>query len=1221
MVADDDAPFFPIDDGAPEGDSAEDAATPNPSQGSPSAIQPAAHSSASMGAQTGPQNDGPTPAEGGTASAPAGLINAVENRPAGQHPGQSHGYGGHGPSHGYGQHGRNNRQQRHATHYPPNHTGNIPTLEHRCVRQFARIALGRGREYFRNGRVNEPIWSTENDKICNVQINGTGGAYQLSFDFSKVSEDRSLPVTCDCPAYVRGVLCKHIWAAILQIDKSNPPGPECRIPESPALKLIHSQPRPMQQRQQHENQPRPEGGGHPHQHRRQDRPTIAPAIKIDPHSWSHRLAVLQGTAEANPNPRNASARSHAYFVVSAPESLAKGRLIVDLWIRNRMISGEFGPLMASRVMGQDFHQFEDSRDRDILRLLTKSCEPKTFSPFGRSSGKMTSRFTVDPLFESHLLNSLATSGRLFLSRSPNGSPDSAERPIRMDRGKAWDLTLKVETAGLDYYRLDGQLRRDHESRTLTDAILILKSGFLVFEDRIAKFAESRHAQWAAGLKEAGEFLIPRADGDGFLAKVLTDPSAPKIIWPDEMGWSLTTLEPKPKGVFRPLGNDPSTGRMTLTVSFDYAGREIPLSETKTSLVDVASKRVLQRNRDFEEQTLLKALEILRDPQGTGTVPTGDMHRAANELVAAGWTVYVENQKLVAASDFSFNVSSNTDWFDLKLEASFGGAEMKYQDLLKALENKSGMVQLSDGSLGMLPKDFLERFAQVSQFGQATGDGSVRFAKSQGLMLNAAIGEGVPVTADSSFMTFREKIRQFEGVKTADAPEGFNGKLREYQREGLTWLKFLEEFEAGGILADDMGLGKTIQILAFLQSRARKNKMPSLVVTPKSLAFNWIDEAAKFVPHLKLVRYSGAGRKQRLSDLQKSDLVVTTYGAVRTDIEKLEGVEFDIAIIDEAQAIKNPKAQSTQAVKRLRAQNRLALTGTPIENSINDLLSILEFTNPGLINQKELKADLQATLARMLKPFMLRRTKEKVLTELPDKSEQVLYCEMSVEEKEFYNAIRDRYRASIAEKVARSGIGRNKLHVLEALLRLRQAASHPGLIDPEKIKEPSAKLQQLLNHVQEVTQENHKCLIFSQFTSLLAIVRPMLDEAGIKYEYLDGQTEDRKSPVERFQTDPDCKVFLISLKAGGTGLNLTAADYVFILDPWWNPAVEAQAIGRAHRMGQTQKVIAYRMIAQGTVEEKILELQKTKKDLAESIVSEDQDFLKKLTKEDLEMILA
>jgi len=625
---------------------------------------------------------------------------------------------------------------------------------------------------------------------------------------------------------------------------------------------------------------------------------------------------------------------------------------------------------------------------------------------------------------------------------------------------------------------------------------------------------------------------------------------------------------------------------------------------------------------------MRALEILQDPQGTGSVPVSDLHRAANDLCRAGWIIHFENQKLRIADNFTMDVSSSTDWFDLKMGASFGDLEVEQSELLAALESGSGLVKLSDGSLGMLPPEWLAQYAPVAQLGtrfaETTEDGGLRFTRSQGLMLNAVLTDDPRLTVDAGFLSFRERVRKFEGVQTAKAPVGFEGTLRDYQKEGLTWLGFLEEFETGGILADDMGLGKTIQILAFLLGRSKKSKQPCLVVAPKSLTFNWIDEAAKFAPSLKVIRYSGPGRAEMLSAIPDADLVVTTYGTLRTDIAKLKEIEFDVAIVDEAQAIKNSKSLGALACKKLRARHRLALTGTPIENSIKDLLSILEFTNPGLLSfspQKDMALDTQSMLSKTLKPFMLRRTKEKVLTELPEKSEQVLFCEMSPTERKFYNTIRDKYRASITEKIDSGGLGKSKLHVLEALLRLRQAACHQGLVDPRRKSEPSAKLQLLLNHIEEVTQEGHKALVFSQFTSLLALVRTDLDAKGITYEYLDGQTMDRKTPVERFQTDPKSKVFLISLKAGGTGLNLTAADYVFILDPWWNPAVEAQAIGRAHRMGQSQKVFAYRMIARGTVEEKILDLQKTKKDLAESIISEDQDFMKKISREDLEQLLS
>lgn len=993
----------------------------------------------------------------------------------------------------------------------------------------------------------------------------------MSFDFSRVAEANELQAFCECPAFERGPLCKHLWAAVLQTERS---GPKENIPPSESLKILRG------------NFSGPKARG-----------PVAP--------WLGRLNKLQGKVAQEDI--GTLIGPSASFVIQANDTAASGKLVMDLWVRSRSPRGDLGPLRPQRMSRDGLSEYGEVLDQEILSTLLKTSQPNT--------GKSTTRFTLDSVIEGHVVPLLANAGKLFLSRSTHGSPDSAERPLRLDRGAPWNLELRLSVDGPEYYILEGRLRRADETRSLSAPVAVLRGGFLLFEDKIGRFADPAHAPWAIGLR-GPEFLVPKQQGDDFLTKILLDPNSPPISWPENLGWSIKTIEPKPKGVFRPLGNNPSLGRMTLTVSFDYDGHEIPLSDLEPSFVVGSKKTVYKRNEEFEEKTLVDALRILRDPQGTGSVQTNDLTRAAGEFVQNGWTIFIENKKLLEPRDFSLNVSSNTDWFDLDVEIDFGDLTISRADLLAALQAKQGVVRLSDGSLGILPTEWASQYSNLSQFGEMTKDGNIRFNKSQGLMLNAMLGESTHVRADSDFQTFRNKIAKFDGMTTVDAPVGFKGDLRNYQKEGLTWLQFLGEFETGGILADDMGLGKTIQVLAFLLSR--KSKKPHLVVTPKSLAFNWYDEAKKFAPSLKVIRYAGAGRNKEA--LEDADVVVTTYGTLRADIEKLQNVQFDCAIVDEAQAIKNAKSQAAVATKQINASLRIALTGTPIENSINDLLSILEYTNPGLLGSAEMAGDKQAALAKVLKPFMLRRTKEKVLTELPDRSEQVLYCEMSATERQFYVAIREKFKASLTEKIAGEGLGKSKLHVLEALLRLRQAASHSGLVDPKRVNEPSAKIEQLIQHMQEVISEGHKVLVFSQFTSLLALVKTRLDDEGINYEYLDGQTDDRKTPVDRFQTDPDISAFLISLKAGGTGLNLTAADYVFILDPWWNPAVEAQAIGRAHRMGQTNKVIAYRMIARGTVEEKILDLQKTKKDLAESIVSEDGDFMKKLTKEDLEMLL-
>ena len=1024
-----------------------------------------------------------------------------------------------------------------------------------------------------------------------LTVVGQGERYAIWVDFSKASAAGTIEVRCTCPYFETAGLCKHLWASIIKLERS---GLSARVPGTGHLRLLRDGGRPANSVS---NGPRPVFG------------PIVPqgAGAATNGSWIERLDQIQGKSGRSVNAGNMSAA----FVINAIEMATTGKLVLDFWSRRRGMGSDAGPLRPDRAPDRDLQLLADPRDQEVVALLTRTSDPKMVTSFGRSC----TRFTVDPFVESRILTTLTGSGNVFLSRSPNGSPDNADRPLRMDRGKPWDMELEVQDAGARY-RLSGVLKRDQETRTIGEPIGVLSSGLLIFGDQIGRLAEPRHAKWIKNLRQ-GEFFVPREQVDAFVKRIFTDADAPTVNWPEGLAWVRSVIEPVPQGVFLPLGNDPSTGRMTLTVSFDYAGHGVALSDSSKSVVDVENRKVYIRNSDFEEAALTQALEILRE--SSGAVPMNDLQRSATELSQNGWRVMIEGQRVILAEDLSLNVSSSTDWFDVSLSASFAGNPFRKEEILALLESKNTTVRLKDGSIGFLPEEWIARYSTLKGLGEQSEPGLLRFKKSQGLLLNAALGDDDDVRGDKGFESFRTRILKYDLTKTVKAPVGFKGKLRNYQKEGLTWLTFLKDFESGGVLADDMGLGKTIQVLAFLLSRKKESKLPSLVVASKSLVFNWMDEAEKFAPTLKVVRYVGEGRKKITQEIGDADLVVTTYGTLRADIEKLRTQEFDVAIIDEAQFIKNPKSQAAVACKQLRAKHRIALTGTPIENSIQDLLSILEFTNPGLLTfpaGADAPKDVESALARLLRPFMLRRTKEAVLTELPEKSEQVLFCEMSADEAEYYSVIRERYRESIEQSVEKNGLAKSKLHVLEALLRLRQAACHAGLIDEAKRDVPSAKLELLLTQLKEVIAEGHKAIVFSQFTSLLSIVKSSLEAEGIAYEYLDGQTVDRKSPVDRFQSEDGAPVFVVSLKAGGTGLNLTLADYVFILDPWWNPAVEAQAIGRAHRMGQKNTVFAYRLVARGTVEEKILELQKKKKGIAESIVSEDTDFMKKLSKEDL-----
>jgi SNF2 family DNA or RNA helicase len=603
------------------------------------------------------------------------------------------------------------------------------------------------------------------------------------------------------------------------------------------------------------------------------------------------------------------------------------------------------------------------------------------------------------------------------------------------------------------------------------------------------------------------------------------------------------------------------------------------------------------------------------------------------LVAEGWQVEADGRAYRTPTAMDARVRSGIDWFDLEGGISFGEHETPLPVALAALAKGERTVRLDDGSEGLLPTEWLQRFAPLAELA-GEDDGRLRFRRGQAALLDALLAERPEVRLDAKFRRMRDRLRGFERVRPTAAPRGFRGKLRPYQKEGLGWMTFLRGLELGGCLADDMGLGKTVQVLALLERRRQEREGPSLVVVPRSLVLNWRNEAARFTPLLRVRDFTGPGRHAEPLDSGAYDLLLTTYGTLRRDAPELAQVPFDYAILDEAQAIKNAASASAKAARLLDARHRLALSGTPIENHLGELWSLFDFLNPGMLGSRKAFAAIRpsaedgrrghaadAVLARALRPLLLRRTKEKVAPELPARTEQTIFVELEGEQRKTYEALRERYARELLERVASSGISRSRMHILEGLLRLRQAALHPALLDPTRARAKSAKLPMLLETLDEVVAEGHRALVFSQFTSFLALVRDGLERAGIAYEYIDGKTRDRQARVDRFQQSTGCPVFLISLRAGGHGLNLTAADYVFLMDPWWNPAVEAQAIDRTHRIGQTKPVVAMRLIAKDTVEEKVLTLQRTKRELADAVLGEDAGLLSRITRQDLELLLS
>ena len=575
------------------------------------------------------------------------------------------------------------------------------------------------------------------------------------------------------------------------------------------------------------------------------------------------------------------------------------------------------------------------------------------------------------------------------------------------------------------------------------------------------------------------------------------------------------------------------------------------------------------------------------------------------------------------------VTSEMNWFDTTLKVRFGQQQAAMRNLHRAIRNKSRYVQLDDGTRGILPQEWVEKFAAYFEAGEVVED-SIRTPKISFAAVAALYERSLLAPqAHAELTRYQAAVADFSAIEAVAVPADLRATLREYQQQGLNWLHFLDSFGFGGCLADDMGLGKTVQVLAFiLHQRAQGYPGANLVVVPTSLVFNWQAEVAKFAPSLRVHVLHGAGRRQTARLFDAHDIVLTTYSTLVSDIRWLKDYRFNYAFLDEAQAIKNPDSQRYRAACLLQTRNRVVMTGTPVENNTYDLYGQLSFACPGLLGSRQHFQDQYAAridkfkdakqaraLQQKINPFVLRRTKAQVATELPDKTEMVLYCEMGTTQRRVYEACKQEFRAKLLGQHEDTP-GKDRLHILQGLTKLRQICDSPALLaEQESYGESSAKLDVLLEEISTKAPQ-HKILIFSQFVAMLNLIRQELNQRGIAHQYLTGQTKNRAAVVTAFQEEPEVRVFLISLKAGGTGLNLTEADYVYLVDPWWNPAVENQAIDRSYRIGQTKKVVAVRLICPDTIEEKIMKMQATKRTLAHHLIKTDAALIKTLTKQEL-----
>jgi len=779
-----------------------------------------------------------------------------------------------------------------------------------------------------------------------------------------------------------------------------------------------------------------------------------------------------------------------------------------------------------------------------------------------------------------------------------------------------------------------------------DAQVVVSDPLWLLLDQVLVQVKSSSAV-ASALIDYPELTIPAEDQDTFLDQHLMPLTEHVAVRGDMLEWRDIDLDPQPR-----LYLSESPEGLQAELRFGYGEHELvydkrlPATGTQRLPGTLVLARITRRpEREQAAWQALASYGLKRTVEPSIMVlkktvqPIDFLLHQVPRLAEAGYTIYGEEALTSARVNrnkptISFHISSGIDWFDVSAVVNYGDLTVGLKELRQAIKKREKYIKLADGTIGALPEEWAERYRHMLALGEDRGD-DMRFSSHHITMLDQLLAEADRASADKVFEQRREKLRSFEHVQPHALPESFVGELRPYQKFGYDWLHFLREYGFGGCLADDMGTGKTIITLAFLESLYAEtpDARATLVVMPRSLLFNWQREAAKFTPELNVYVQADQGRASDPSEFDKYDLVLTTYGTMLRDVALLRKYQFNYVILDESQAIKNPLAETSKAARLLRGDHRLVLTGTPVENSTLELWSQFAFLNPGLLGnieyfrqefvnpiERQQNGETAQFLRKMVYPFILRRTKDQVAADLPPRSEELLTCEMEPPQRKLYNKQRDYYRALLLGLIENDGLNDARMKILEGLLRLRQISNHPRLVDP-KFKGTSGKFELLIETLETLQAEGHRALVFSQFVQMLTIVREALDARGIPYCYLDGQTRDREQVVDRFQNDETIPFFLISLKAGGVGLNLTAADYVIHIDPWWNPAVEMQATDRTHRIGQDKPVFVYKLIAQDSVEEKILQLQEHKRALVEQVIGAEGGVFKSLTREDIEVLFS
>ena len=1111
-------------------------------------------------------------------------------------------------------------------------------------------SIQRGRAYYKDGRA----WNVElvNAGKAVILVEGDSGEYTVEIKVGKKTGE--LIFECDCPYADEGNFCKHIVAAVLALkdylDEEKEFGDYEEDEEEDEAEYVARRPVPP-----------PPSPIQNWEKRLGETLALAPRRTTSPNLMRYAAVVLLTRSQMGYYGYGSSARAnYSYSLEPLIVKANDWQPLANDWKKSPQEINELLELDKKwiKVSNRMFQQVNpagclniDPNSASFLNALSDNMRYGIGTSNMPAFLSMLSKLEIPVFFGSRYPDKIEHRVHIL--------PDPVD--IKIDLGQE-EHKLNLRTG----YERNGQfihIQKHIETISLNPIWIMMD-----------KIIAQLHNTNALSIPPSFPIEIPKAQVEIFREQYFARIAQLLPIKSDIVQWQDVHAEPSPRLYLHDSNTDKI---LRADLRFGYGEHELSVNKadepyTVETVPDSWNLIRIHRNHQREQDVIQLLTDSVyrlkhadnRFPKGTYELrarahPYDFLMHSIPRLTQAGFEIYGEENLKAGRINrvtptMRVHIASGIDWFDLKTFIEYGDQQVSLHDARKALKRGENYIKLADGSIGQIPAEWLEKYKHLWGLAEETDEG-FRLSDIHLPLLDSLLEEDATLQPPPDLIQRREHLRHFERIQPHPLPTGFTGELRPYQQHGFDWLHFLREYKFGGILADDMGLGKTVQVLTYLQSLQEqaqvkkeavteqsaalsgksisKGRSAALLIVPKSLIANWQRESEKFTPTLRFLEYMGNYRNKDTSAFNDFDVILTTYGTMLRDIELLRTYNFDHIILDESQAIKNPLAKSAKAARLLKGDHRIVMTGTPVENNTFELWSQFAFLNPGLLgsmdyfkrefaNPIESGGDEEsaALLRKLVYPFILRRTKEQVAPELPPRTERVVYTDMIPAQKKLYAQTRERYRAELLGLIESEGIQDARFKILEGLLRLRQIAIHPALVD-KKYKGEAPKFEVLLETLETLQAENHKALIFSQFVETLKLVKKELDARKMKYVYLDGQTSNRQARVDQFQNDPAYRFFLISLKAGGVGLNLTAADYVTHLDPWWNPAVEMQASDRTHRIGQDKPVFIYKIIARDTVEEKILQLQEKKRALVKNIIPTEASFFKSLTNDDVEKLFS